>query len=229
MNLIDIAAYSRRHFFFFVNKCNQLYRSGHDLRLYREIIDMHRNSENIEDLLENEVFLRKLHETLGKWNMDQRRAQLSFFEDFKRSIKFWKDYLVKLYQYKIYENIDNDMHEIEEMLEKIFCNVKIMQSKRRIVGVSKTLHFLLPDLIMPIDGKFTMSAIYGYNKFSNTPEKEFVTFRQILREFLEITDRLQLSQADVDGKNWNTSVPKLIDNSIIGLMKSEIEEIRSLF
>jgi hypothetical protein len=229
MKLIDLATISRRHFFFFVNKCNELYRSGHELRLYRELIDMHRNRDNFEDLLEDETFLKKIYETLGKWNMDQRGAQLASFDDFKKSVGFWKEYLIKLYKYKIYENIDNDITKIDEMLEKVFCNLKVMQSRRRIVGVSKALHFLFPDLVMPIDGKFTMSAIYGYNKFSNDSRKEFINFRQIIMEFIEITDRLQLNQSDVDGENWNTSVPKLIDNAIIGLMKCETEEIKSLF
>jgi hypothetical protein len=229
MNLIDIATFSRRHFFFFVNKCNEVYRSGHDLSLYRELIDMHRKRGSLEVILEDEEFLRKLHETLIKWNMNQKGARLASFIDLTKSIKFWRDYLVKLYEYKLFEDIDNDIAKINEMLEKVFCNLIVMESKRRIVGVSKALHFLLPDLIMPIDGKYTLPAFYGYNKFSNTPKKEFITFRQIFREFLEITDRLQLNQSDVDGEKWNTSVPKLIDNAIIGLMKSEIEEIKSLF
>jgi len=40
---------------------------------------------------------------------------------------------------------------------------------------------------------------------------------------------LQLNFSDVDGEKWNTSIPKLIDNAIIGIWKSEEEEVRSLF
>ena len=229
MNLIDIATYSRRHFFYFIDKCNDFYRSGHDLLCYRDLIDAHRKCGNLKDLIGEELFLRKLHQTLEKWNMDQRSAQLASFSDFIKSVRFWKDDLIKLYQYKLYEDIDNKITQINEVLEKIFCNLKVMESKRRIVGVSKALHFLLPDLIMPIDGKFTLPAFYGYNKSSNTPTKEFITFSQIFREFREITERLQLNQNDVSGEKWNTSVPKLIDNAIIGLMKSERDEVISLF
>jgi hypothetical protein len=191
MNLIDIATFSRKHFFFFINKCNEFYRSGHDLRLYRKIIDIHRKCDNLEDLLEDRPFLTTLYDTLEKWNMNQRGAQLAPFDDFIRSIKFWKDYIVKLYQYKMYKNMENNIVQIEEILMKIFCNIKVMQSRRRIVGVSKALHFLLPDLVMPIDGKFTIPAIFGYNKYAQTTEKEFIIFRQIFREFFGITDRLK--------------------------------------
>jgi hypothetical protein len=91
-----------------------------------------------------------------------------------------------------------------------------MESKRRIVGVSKTLHFLIPDLVMPIDGKFTMLYFYGYNKYSDDAEIEFKAFKDIFVSTVEIASRLNLTEKDVDGKGWNTSIPKLIDNVIIG-------------
>ena len=96
-----------------------------------------------------------------------------------------------------------------------------MKSKRRIVGVSKALHFLLPDLIMPIDSSYTMPVIYGYNRYSNDREKETKDFIHIFRKTVEIAQRLNLSPSDIDGDGWNTSIPKLIDNAIIGYDKLE--------
>lgn len=229
MKLIDLATISRRHFFYFVDKCNDIYRSGHDLALYRDLIAMHREATNLAALLDNDDFLLKLYNTLGEWDMNKRRARLAEFNMLKASLKFWRDSLIKLYDYKIYEDIDSDLRTINEILEKIFCNLKIMQSNRRIVGVSKALHFLLPDLIMPIDSKYTMTAFYGYNRYSKKPKEEFKTFQEIFERTLEITNRLQLSPLDVDGVQWKTSVPKLIDNAIIGLLNSDPEEVRELF
>ncbi|MFH1595004.1 MAG: hypothetical protein ABIG94_01355, partial [Pseudomonadota bacterium] len=96
MNLIDLATFSRKHFFFFVKKCNEIYRSGHDLSFYRELIIMHRKHGKLEPLLENNAFVKLLYETLEKWNMNQRGARLVAFDDFMKSIRFWKDYLVNL-------------------------------------------------------------------------------------------------------------------------------------
>ena len=189
--------------------------------LYRELIESHRKCANLKQLINDDTFLSRLHQTLEKWNMDQRGAQLASLEDLKNSVRFWKDDLTKLYQYKLWEDVDNKLNTLKEFLEKIFCNIKVMESKRRIVGVSKALHFLLPDLIMPIDGKFTLPAFYGYNKISNTPKKEFTDFWDIFKEPIDITEHLGLTSSDVDGELWNTSVPKLIDNAIIALYKSE--------
>ena len=192
--------------------------------LYRELVDMHRERGNLEALLDDEAFLLTVYETLRKWNMDQQGARLESFDIFMRSIKLWNDHLVKLYDYKLDEHIGEDISKLKAILEMVFCNLNVMESKRRIVGVSKTLHFLLPDLIMPIDGKYTLPAFYGYNKFSNSPKKEFATFWEIFKETLEITERLELNKNDVSGDGWNTSVPKLIDNAIIGLCLTILKE-----
>jgi len=91
-----------------------------------------------------------------------------------------------------------------------------MASKRRIVGVSKILHFLLPDLAMPIDSKFTLDYFYSYNKIDKDPQAEFNTFYEVLLNSHKIIDRLRITMEAVDGNGWNTSIPKLIDNAIIG-------------
>lgn len=229
MNLIDLSTASRRHFFFFIDKCNETYRSGHDLTLYRELIAMHREHRSLEVLFEDDSFYRKLYRTLEEWDMNKRGARLTTFDNFERSVRFWKDNLIRLYKYKLHEDIYDDLTTIKNTFEKVFTNLKVMDSKRKIVGVSKTLHFLLPDLTMPIDSKYTMTAFYGYNKYSDSAKQEFKTFWEIFESIQEITNRLELSPDDADGVLWKTSVPKLIDNSIIGLLACKKEEVLALF
>jgi hypothetical protein len=229
MKLVDLAAISRRHFFFFVDKCNAIYRSGHDLAFYRDLIAMHRETNNLATLIEDDDFLIKVYNTLEEWDMNKRGARMTPFSILKESVNFWKNYLVELYEFKLYEDIDDNLITINVRLEKVFCNLQIMKSQRKIVGVSKALHFLLPDLIMPIDSTYTMPAFYGYNRYSKAPKEEFKTFKEIFEKTIEITNRLQLSPADIDGVQWKTSVPKLIDNAVIGLLNSETEEVARLF
>jgi hypothetical protein len=93
-----------------------------------------------------------------------------------------------------------------------------MKSKRQIVGVSKALHFLLPDLVIPMDGEYTMNCFFGYNKYSDNIETESKIFKDIFTKSHEIVKKLNLCHADVDNNKWNTSVPKLIDNAMIGFL-----------
>jgi hypothetical protein len=214
--LLGIAK-DREWFFFLVEKCNRYYRSGHDLSNYRKIIQMHRENHKLAPLLHDPSFIRLIWDTLEAWNMNQQGASLVPPDDLKESIMKWRLDLLSIYKYKLHELKENEIHEnVKKPLYKLFVNLNVMASKRRIVGVSKTLHFLLPDLVMPIDGKYTMDYYFSYNKIDKDPQAEFKTFYDILLKNYRIINRLRLTPEDADGKGWNTSIPKLIDNAIIG-------------
>lgn len=214
---VDSVMGNRQQFFFYLGQCNKYYRSGHDLDYYREIISMQRNTKDVASLLDDLNFCNLIYNTLEKWNMNQRGAKLTSISNFRKSLLENKSDLLELHEHKLHLiNIERIPHQMIESLRKVFCNLAVMESKRRIVGVSKTLHFLLPDLVMPMDGKFTMLYFYGYNKYSDDAEIEFKTFHDIFLNTGKTVARLKLTETDVDGKGWNTSVPKLIDNVIIG-------------
>ncbi|MGA2467185.1 MAG: hypothetical protein ABSH06_22905 [Thermodesulfobacteriota bacterium] len=221
--LIDIITKSRNIFFYFVDICNQEYRFAHDLEFYKEIITMHRNVQDIVKLIRNDDFCSKLHSTLEAWDMNKRGAKLNEFEIVKESIRQHEPYLIDLYKNKL-DSInsleDKNAQKIIRDLEFVFCHLEIMKSKRRIVGVSKAMHFLLPDLVMPIDSTYTMPYFYGTNKYNEKAEKEFQTYLDIFTRTHRITKNLKLTNDDVDGEKWNTSIPKLIDNAIIGFDKT---------
>jgi len=184
---------------------------------------MHRNVQDIVRLIKNDDFCRKLYSTLEAWDMDKRRAKLNEFETVKEPIQQHELFLIDLYKNKLdsIESLENEKGEkIIRGLEFVFCHLEIMKSERRIVGVSKTMHFLLPDLVMPIDSTYTMPCFYGTNKYNGKAEKEFQTFLDIFTKTHRITKNLKLTNDDVDGEKWNTSIPKLIDNAIIGFDKT---------
>jgi hypothetical protein len=65
-----------------------------------------------------------------------------------------------------------------------------------------------------------MPYFYGTNKYNEKAEKEFQTYLDIFTRTHRITKNLKLTNDDVDGEKWNTSIPKLIDNAIIGFDKT---------
>jgi hypothetical protein len=184
---------------------------------------MHRNVQDIIKLIKNDDFCRNLYRTLEAWDMDKRGARLNEYDILKESILQHGPYLIDLYKNKL-DSIssleDKNGQKIIRDLEFVFCHLEVMKSKRRIVGVSKAMHFLLPDLVMPIDSTYTMPYFYGTNKYNEKVEKEFQTYLDIFTKAHQITKKLKLSTNDADGKEWNTSVPKLIDNAIIGFDKT---------
>lgn len=210
---------SRDSFFSFVDKNNETYRLDNSLTQYKKIIERHRSVNNIELILDDDYIYHQIMITLEAWNMNQRGAKLTTINDFKKSVLKSKTYLTELYNYKLSSLKDNKtITDVLELVDLLFYRLSVMESGRKIVGVSKALHFLLPDLIMPIDSKYTMDFFYGYNKVSSKPSSEFNDFKNIFNHFIVIIDKLSLNETDVDGDKWNTSLPKLIDNGIIGVI-----------
>jgi hypothetical protein len=217
MELIDILFCDKVLFFEMVKKCNETYRSGHDLSSYLKIIGAHRSVGNISQLIEDDDFVRTIYETLKLWNMNQQGAVLEAYQTIKESILNCQEYLNELYGVQLNVISSKELANLKDTMFLLFRDLKIMKSKRRIVGVSKTMHFLLPDLIMPVDGKYTMNGLFGYNKLSKTATAEFDDMFYILKRFHDIACKFELSLNDCSQTGWNTSVPKLIDNAIIGI------------
>jgi len=227
MEIIDNLTQSRKIFFNCVDICNKEYRHGDDLRFYRELVDQHRKIVDINKLISSDAFLQKIYATLEKWDMNKRRARLVDLPIMYDSIRSYGEYLSKLYKYRLEMLSDEDIQAVLLQLKGLFCGLKIMATKRRIVGVSKALHFLLPDLVLPIDSTYTMPAFYGKNRYSDNAEKEFKIYSDIFVKSHAIAKRLNLAESDVDGLSWSCSVPKLIDNAIFGYLikvKQLIEE-----
>lgn len=212
---IDILTQSRKVFFEYIDICNGE-QSYDDLQFYRDIIAEHRKVANLSVLIASDDFLHKIPATLRKWDMNSRRARLVDVSTMCASIRSHQEDFDKLYRFRLEELAEDDIEDLMEQLKKVFCGLKIMASKRRIVGVSKALHFLLPDLVIPIDGSNTLPAFCGYNRYDNIAEKEFKTFADIFMKTIGIAKRLNLTKSDVSGEYWSCSVPKLIDNAIFG-------------
>jgi hypothetical protein len=132
--------------------------------------------------------------------MNQRGAKLSGLEELEKTITQNRPALIKLFNYNLHEPNEKTADQITTTLDLVFCGLNVTRSKRRIVGVSKALHFLIPDLVMPIYSSYTMPAIYGYNRYSNGLEKETEDFINIFKITLNIVQKLNLTPADVSGE-----------------------------
>jgi hypothetical protein len=217
MKLIDLISVDKEFFFEMVKICNETYRSSHDFSTYHKIIHSHRQKDDITTLIMDNDFIKGIYETLQQWNMDQKGAILEKYEVINKSIFDCQEYIAELYGIHLSDIDKKELGDLKDTLYLLFRNLKVMKSKRRIVGVSKTMHFLLPDLIMPIDGKYTMNSFFGYNKISKEASSEFDDMYYILNKFHDICCKYELSFNDCGSGELNTSVPKLIDNAIIGL------------
>ena len=185
--------------------------------LYNKIFEFKFSQKFSED------FIELLYVTLSAWNMNSRGAKLSDFSVFSESIKEHKSDFKKLEHQKI-----QDLEKNKEIIKDLFDNLKVVdEGKPPLVTFSKTLHFILPDLIAPIDRRYTLRFFYGKNTEScfSSKEKQFEVFWHIETEFSKYTQKNDLNSY-VDKNGWNRSIPKIMDNAVIGYISPTVEDER---
>ena len=188
--------------------------SGPSIYFHLKVIEKIRNTQPYEVLFEDNIYFDYLYAVLASWGMHRmgdKTAKMSDFENFRQSILDNKKELIKISSYKLQQLTDAESHEVRSSLGKIFDNLHVMDSDAKLVGNSKALHHLLPDLVVPIDRTHTLRFFFN-NTNINYDEKNL---------FLELFDRFREIAKDVDFsklplKGFNTSIPKIIDNAIMG-------------
>lgn len=157
--------------------------------------------------------------TLGKWNMNTRGAELSNFEKFSASLQDAKNILKNLNQYELLDFINPDKQEkIKQLLFNAYNQLNLTP-KNPFVTNSKTLHFLMPQLFIPIDRTYTVNY-FTDNKGVDLPYKDNK------RELVEWAFSMHTLLATLYNKYKNrfnelsiqtkTPITKLLDNMLIG-------------
>jgi len=192
------------------------------------------NKENYENLLKDEKFFEYLYATLACWGMHRmdKNTRMANFKEFKESILTNKEKIIELSDKKL---IKDNLESLKKKIIDIFNNLKIMSREKapKFVANSKVMHFLLPDLIPPMDKGHIVYFFYGKlnskgKKYIPTIKEEEKIFWEILIKFQNIAKTLNLKESDLIN-NWDTSIPKLIDNAIIGfnIYKFNQEKIKN--
>ena len=198
---------------------NRAYRAHSDSKSdYLELIRQHNSTRDYEELLKQSDYTGLAYRTLEDWNMNQRGARLAPLADLRNSILQRAPELSQMKSHRL-ELLDSDaVQGVLSKLKPLFFDLKVMQTQGRMVGVSKTLHFLLPNLVMPIDRRNILHLLYLGAPYSSNPEIEFRHFEEIFGESSQLCQKLSLCRTDVDNLGWNTSIPKMIDNALIAFL-----------
>lgn len=162
-------------------------------------------------------FLTLVHETLKAWNMNSRGAKLAEVNDFSQSIIDSKNKIESLQEYAIKDFTKNS--GIFTTLEILFNELHLTQTKTKLITFAKTMHFFLPDLVAPIDRHFTLN--FFYNKPMTGYGNEFQSFKDIHTIFSQFVNKHTALDELISKNNWNKSIPKLLDNAIIGIVSKE--------
>ena len=190
-----------------------------------KVIDMIRKSDDYKALIQEDYFLKAVHNTLIEWGMNKRGARIKKFDDFKENILDHIDIISELRKYEL-EKL-SDLNQIHDQVLLIFNLLNVMVSKAKLVSVSKALAHFLPDLIPPMDNQNVYTFFYDDKSFPSNPKAEAKKFWEILEKFHYIQKKVGLSKKNHKFEGFNTSVPKMIDNAIWGFIYEQKLKIKS--
>jgi len=181
-------------------------------------------------------FIGLVYETLKAFNMNSKGARLSELPVFTKSIKKHAKTIQSLVGLKL-EKVKESDSGLMDTIGFLLDNLELVQTNSPLVTFSKTMHFFLPDLFMPIDRKYTIQFFYrnpssykqvnyGLHSVTNTLEKQQRCFHRIFEEFRHFAHaHSDVLKAQVNpNSRWNRNIPKIIDNIIIAYVSKNMEE-----
>ena len=197
---------------------NLHFREDPGLYFYRKTIKLRRKTPLNELLMDtNDVYLEAIYATLVSWGMNNRRAKMKYFDKFKTAILKNKKSLLSLEGHELDQLTQNEFAAVKRTCDKIYSNMDIMDSAGKLVSNSKTMHFILPDLIMPMDRQNTLEFFFGNGSES---KRRFLTIFQSSYLIAKTIDLKPLTD-----EKWNLSIPKIIDNAIMSYMTKKYNKI----
>ncbi len=195
---------------------------------------------------QKKLFLEMIYATLVSWGMHRmgdRGAKMVDFNVFEKSIIDSWENVSNAQEYTL-KNMDDKKWGV---VKNIYKKVVIMSGNSHLVGNSKVMAHLLPDIVAPIDREYTISflnkrklkrgmktKIVPNNRNNTITKKNDEEYKQ-WDVFYNITEgffhkiaqdgSVQKFYNDKKGScNWNTSLLKFVDNLVIGAKPKKIKK-----
>lgn len=191
---------------------------GPSLYFHRRTLEI-ANSDNFE------LYLEFIYATLASWGMHRMGRGgpiMQNFDVFKESILKIKDKIEKAKMIN-YQNVtESDW----ELLEEIFRGIKVMNTHTSIVGNSKVMAHMIPNIVPPIDREYTLKYLKGNKNIRNGLDYEWELMKEIMSEFFipiaknnEFDEKARDWISNQSEYPWDTSILKVVDNLVIGAMQ----------
>lgn len=184
------------------------------LALHREVIGRRRSFPSVRAAVYNDAFLALVWEVLGAFGIGTRVSRIVELPEFLAELRRFEEQLAR--HDRVVLGDERSPWSAQRMW-RLTEDIDIVGDGARGVAMTLVLHHLLPDLVVPIDWRFT-AAFFGLD-----PEDYQLSQREIFyttwQAFERIARRVQPQR--FVGPGWRTSGTKLIDNAIVGYCRDE--------
>ena len=172
--------------------------------------------------------LEYVYATLVSWGMHRMGNTKTKLFDFNAfCLEIWRN--KAFLEHCRYLSIDKlTILEFNELLPKLvtLCfSMKLSVSDSKIVANTKALAHILPNLIPPMDRRYTISFFYGDSASMNLSiDKEQAIFHSVMGELFQFShdvDVVEKIGPILYQDSFSDSIPKIFDNLIISCLKIE--------
>lgn len=189
----------------------------HAIDLHLETLRLRgRHRGPLRELMERREFAVALYATLIAWGMGRRSVQLVGLNKFAKGLKriARRPEFTEL----SHETLASLGRNAEEVAGDVWTLIEVLaptESKSKLVAGTKTLHHIFPDLVPPIDRKYTGG--FFDMRFSNSA-RHSADFVKVFCLLAYAANRLRESPSVRNrlGRGMHTSLPKVLDNALVG-------------
>lgn len=175
------------------------------------------------DALLNPAFLESLYATLTAWGMHRMGpgdTKLVEFPVLVGSFRMAEQPIRTLSNLRLADLRMAEVQTVSEQIWSVISGLNIGCGLTKIVAGSKALHHVLPALVPPIDREYTIRFFFHHKTLSQGDE---VAFRKIYPRFHRIAVECREQIQGRIGRGMNTSATKVIDNAIVGFVRSRLK------
>jgi hypothetical protein len=200
--------------------------SGPSVYFYQETVNLVRSAGSTADLRSSARLAELAYAALTSWGMHRMggrvATKLTEFPAFSAAVRDLVDLTADLSGRRITDLREGEIATATERLAGLVGRPGISASNAPLVANAKTLHFLLPDLVPPIDRRYTGRFFYGLNAGMGLPsgsEGARTVFEAVFPHLCRLADR----HRDKIRATGNDSYlchgeAKVLDNAIVGYM-----------
>ncbi len=187
---------------------------------YDRTVEHVRGARDLTTLRDDDRFVELVYATLTSWGMHRMGAQvatkLTDFPTFRSAVQ---ELLRLAHGLEAVSMLDLSQDQAARVVEQLRPAVEapgISASQAPLVANAKTLHFMLPDLMPPIDRTYTLQFFYAN---MNPPRAPGRMFGEIYPHLVRLSRQHAASvRAAASGGYLCRGHAKAIDNAIVGYM-----------
>lgn len=199
--------------------------SGPSVYFYEQTIEQRRKARSLADLAQDKRFHESVYATLTSWGMHRMgetvAAKLTDFGIFSKTLQGLITSVKDFAELSITEITEDDFGVVAKKLAPLAEVQGITASKAPLVANSKTLHFVLPNLVPPMDRTYTGRFFFGPKTGMLLPGPASKNFVFMFTELHRIAQRHAEVLKSKTGRSYIClGHAKGLDNAIIGYVLS---------